>query len=66
MLLARKGHLVLLVDRATFPSDTLSTNTYFSTSNLPGGTNGVLYITNPSAGDDQVVVYAPETVVVRV
>src|SRR5579862_6066599 len=32
-------------------SNTLSTNTYFSTSNLPGGTNGVLYITNPSAGD---------------
>ena len=26
MLLARKGHRVLLVDRATFPSDTLSTN----------------------------------------
>ncbi len=25
MLLARKGHRVLLVDRATFPSDTLST-----------------------------------------
>src|SRR5579863_4098770 len=32
-------------------SDTLSTNTYFSTSNLPGGTNGVLYITNPGVGD---------------
>ena len=32
-------------------SNTLSTNTYFSTSNLPGGTNGVLYITNPSSGD---------------
>ena len=32
-------------------SNTLSTNTYFSTSNLPGGTNGVLYITNPSTGD---------------
>ena len=32
-------------------SNTLSTNTYFSTSNIPGGTNGVLYITNPSAGD---------------
>jgi 2-polyprenyl-6-methoxyphenol hydroxylase-like FAD-dependent oxidoreductase len=26
MLLARQGHSVLLVDRATFPSDTLSTN----------------------------------------
>ncbi len=26
MLLARKGHLVLLVDRANFPSDTLSTH----------------------------------------
>src|ERR1700756_972106 len=26
MLLARKGHRVLLVDRATFPSDTLSTH----------------------------------------
>jgi 2-polyprenyl-6-methoxyphenol hydroxylase-like FAD-dependent oxidoreductase len=26
MLLARRGHRVLLVDRATFPSDTLSTN----------------------------------------
>ncbi len=26
MLLARQGHRVLLVDRATFPSDTLSTN----------------------------------------
>lgn len=26
MLLARRGHHVLLVDRATFPSDTLSTN----------------------------------------
>lgn len=26
MLLAREGHRVLLVDRATFPSDTLSTN----------------------------------------
>ena len=25
MLLARKGHRVLLVDRATFPSDTVST-----------------------------------------
>ena len=32
-------------------SNTLSTNTYFSTSNLPGGTNGVLYITNPDTGD---------------
>jgi hypothetical protein len=32
-------------------SNTLSTNTYFSTSNLPGGTNGVLYITNPSTGN---------------
>jgi Tfp pilus assembly protein PilX len=32
-------------------SNTLSTNTYFSTSNLPGGTNGVLYITNPGVGD---------------
>lgn len=27
MLLARKGHRVLLVDRATFPSDTVSTHT---------------------------------------
>src|SRR5690242_15938208 len=26
MLLARQGHRVLLVDRATFPSDTLSTH----------------------------------------
>ena len=26
MLLARKGHRVLLVDRATFPSDTVSTH----------------------------------------
>jgi 2-polyprenyl-6-methoxyphenol hydroxylase-like FAD-dependent oxidoreductase len=26
MLLARNGHRVLLVDRATFPSDTLSTH----------------------------------------
>ena len=26
MLLARKGHRVLLVDRAEFPSDTLSTH----------------------------------------
>jgi flavin-dependent dehydrogenase len=26
MLLARKGYRVLLVDRATFPSDTLSTH----------------------------------------
>src|SRR6187401_2714286 len=26
MLLARKGHRVLLVDRATFPSDTISTH----------------------------------------
>src|SRR4051794_33087853 len=26
MLLARKGHRVLLVDKATFPSDTLSTH----------------------------------------
>src|ERR1043166_7738407 len=26
MLLARKGHKVLLVDRASFPSDTLSTH----------------------------------------
>src|ERR1700758_1948242 len=26
MLLARKGHRVLLVDRASFPSDTLSTH----------------------------------------
>ena len=26
MLLARKGHRVLVVDRATFPSDTLSTH----------------------------------------
>ena len=25
MLLARKGHRVLLVDKATFPSDTMST-----------------------------------------
>ena len=25
MLLARKGHRVLVVDRATFPSDTVST-----------------------------------------
>ena len=32
-------------------SNTLSTNTYFSTSNIPGGTNGVLYITNPNGGD---------------
>lgn len=32
-------------------SNTLSTNTYFSTSNLPGGTNGVLYITNPNGSD---------------
>ena len=27
MLLARKGYRVLLVDKATFPSDTLSTHT---------------------------------------
>ena len=26
MLLARKGHQVLLLDRATFPSDTISTH----------------------------------------
>jgi 2-polyprenyl-6-methoxyphenol hydroxylase-like FAD-dependent oxidoreductase len=26
MLLARKGHRVLVVDRATFPSDTVSTH----------------------------------------
>ena len=26
MLLARRGHRVLLVDRATFPSDTISTH----------------------------------------
>jgi flavin-dependent dehydrogenase len=26
MLLARKGHHVLVVDRATFPSDTISTH----------------------------------------
>jgi len=32
-------------------SNTLSTNSYFSTSNLAGQTNGVLYITNPSTGD---------------
>src|SRR5579862_8084368 len=32
-------------------SNTLSTNSYFSTSNIPGGTNGVLYITNPATGD---------------
>lgn len=32
MLLARKGYRVLLVDRATFPSDTLST-----TSSIPPG-----------------------------
>jgi len=32
-------------------SNTLSTNSYFLTSNLPGGTNGVLYITNPATGD---------------
>jgi len=31
MLLARKGHRVLLVDRATFPSDTLSTNVIHAT-----------------------------------
>src|ERR1700758_4177447 len=29
-------------------SNTLSTNSYFTTSNLPGQTNGVLYITNPN------------------
>ncbi len=29
-------------------SNTLSTNTYFTTSNLPGQTDGVLYITNTS------------------
>lgn len=32
-------------------SNTLSTNTYFSTSNLAGQTNGVLYITNAKAGE---------------
>jgi 2-polyprenyl-6-methoxyphenol hydroxylase-like FAD-dependent oxidoreductase len=33
MLLARKGHRVLLVDRATFPSDTMSTHQV----QIPGG-----------------------------
>lgn len=32
-------------------SNTLSTNTYFSSANLPGQTNGVLYITNANAGE---------------
>src|SRR5579862_2720990 len=32
-------------------SNTLSTNSYFSTSNLAGQTNGVLYITNPDTGN---------------
>ncbi len=32
-------------------SNTLATNSYFSTSNLAGQGNGVLYITNPDTGD---------------
>jgi hypothetical protein len=31
MLLARQSHRVLLVDRATFPSDTISTHVIYPT-----------------------------------
>ena len=58
MLLARAGHRVLLVDKATFPSDTLSTHFIHPPGISALGRWGILEqfeATNCPAGDEVLV-----------